>query len=683
MLKVEKGAALLAGGKLTAAKAATTLKLSTVALIAKQAVATKQTSAITAAKFVLTTAMKKAKLAVIGFGKGIKIAMGPIGWIIAAIGLLVAGVIALVNHFRNGGSAARANARELDRLSEAAERSAREYERTQKATDNQANSANRLTDELEALNRQESHSYADRQRMRTLVDQLTSKYGDLNHLIDEEGNLISGSAYELRRYIRERQNAQNFDNAMQRRNDLEEQHIDLLEGQRAAQAEVDRLRSRGQRENSSAMQSALETLDGFNSALADNNAAAQANARTLRYSFTTAGRSIYDLADQWGKTVDDVRDAMSLYGFSLDDMYLHQSEIIARQEADLSELAEHWGKTVYDIVAEMEELGISMEEWAGYRQTQMLSDLGEQWGKTADDVVKSLERQGVSMDDITNLYPALAEATITAALSVDQLMQAYDAAFESALSSINSQIGLFDRLNFESGKAAQDMVYTWRDQAADMARHSENLERAIALGLKPELVDSFSDINQAANLAAMIASIEEGATVMEDGSIQISDEAQTLVSNLNDSFQGANLGREDLAHAIARIQTDFEEGMQYIIETFEYQVRGMDLSKESAASGAATIDGLIQGMENREGAAADAANRLGARVLSEMRRTLQVNSPSRAMKRIGNFTMDGFADGMEDRQKKVEKVAKDYVKTLIVWTMFTDWKMIFAAARKS
>ncbi|MCL2392487.1 MAG: hypothetical protein FWC66_07780 [Oscillospiraceae bacterium] len=364
-----------------------------------------------------------------------------------------------------------------------------------------------------------------------------------------------------------------------------------------------------------------------------------------------------NLSDSWGVSADSIMAEMQAYGLTMD-------EWSAKQETALYDLAAHWGTSTDIIKAEMQDLGMSMEEWMGHRQMQMLGDIGAQFGKTADEVVTSLERQGVSMDKITDMYPALAEATIGAALSIDQLMQAYDAAFESALSSINSQIGLFDRLNFESSKTAQDMVDTWQNQADDMARHSDNLERAIALGLKPELVNSFADINQAGNLAAMIANIEYGAEVMEDGSTKISDTAKDLVNDLNDSFQGANLGREDLAHAIAKIQTDFEAGMQYIVDTFESQVKAMDMSTESAINGQATVDGLIQGMENRQGAAAQAANQLGQRVLREMRAALEIRSPSRAMKKIGHFTMDGFTDGMEDRQQKVKNVAEDTADTV-------------------
>ena len=149
----------------------------------------------------------------------------PIFAVIGLIALLAAGIIGLVSWLSSGSSAARENARELERLSAAAERSAQAYERTKSAVQNQADSASRLTSELETLSRIENKSAADKARMQAIIAQLNGTYDGLNLAIDEEGNLIGKSTDELRDYIRTRQNAGNFEAAIQRRNDLEEQHI--------------------------------------------------------------------------------------------------------------------------------------------------------------------------------------------------------------------------------------------------------------------------------------------------------------------------------------------------------------------------------------------------------------------------------------------------------------------------
>jgi len=86
-------------------------------------------------------------------------------------------------------------------------------------------SANRLTDELEALSRQENKSADDRERTRAIIAELSNAYGDLNHLIDEEGNLIGKSIGELRSYIRTRDDASRFTAVQERQAELQQEHI--------------------------------------------------------------------------------------------------------------------------------------------------------------------------------------------------------------------------------------------------------------------------------------------------------------------------------------------------------------------------------------------------------------------------------------------------------------------------
>ncbi|MCL2588367.1 MAG: hypothetical protein FWD84_03055, partial [Oscillospiraceae bacterium] len=84
------------------------------------------------------------------------------------------------------------------------------------------------------------------------------------------------------------------------------------------------------------------------------------------------------------------------------------------------------------------------------------------------------------------IQTAIMEGAIEdAAEAISSLKAAYQEAYDAALTSINSQLGLFDRMNFEASKAVTEMASTWGYQAEDIQKHNENLQFAIQSELLP------------------------------------------------------------------------------------------------------------------------------------------------------------------------------------------------------
>lgn len=75
--------------------------------------------------------------------------------------------------------------------------------------------------------------------------------------------------------------------------------------------------------------------------------------------------------------------------------------------------------------------------------------------------------------------------------------------------------------------------------------------------------------------------------------------------------------------------------------------------------GRAAIQGMISGMNSMGGALNAAAQRLAQNAVNQMKRTLQISSPSRAMRRLGNFTMQGFCQGLEQYQRRVQNIMRE------------------------
>ncbi|MCL2588369.1 MAG: hypothetical protein FWD84_03065 [Oscillospiraceae bacterium] len=185
-------------------------------------------------------------------------------------------------------------------------------------------------------------------------------------------------------------------------------------------------------------------------------------------------------------------------------------------------------KRLHDLYEEqpglMEELRIAHDNWVDALGTDRVDEALDRFIALQDEAY-NLQGKITALEDVVGTFgdgqldaaiqTAIMEGAIEdAAEAVSSLKAAYQAAYDAALASINSQLGLFDRMNFEASKAVTEMASTWGYQAEDIQKHNENLQFAIQSELLPGVVSSFADINQAGNLNEVIESIRDAGYEM-------------------------------------------------------------------------------------------------------------------------------------------------------------------------
>ena len=77
--------------------------------------------------------------------------------------------------------------------------------------------------------------------------------------------------------------------------------------------------------------------------------------------------------------------------------------------------------------------------------------------------------------------------------AVENVADAYQKAVDEAVDSISVQVGLFDKLESKSEMTAAEIVQNWRDQQAAFTNYSDNLRKAVDMGLDEALVKQLSD----------------------------------------------------------------------------------------------------------------------------------------------------------------------------------------------
>ncbi|MBR7179465.1 MAG: hypothetical protein IKD27_08145 [Oscillospiraceae bacterium] len=234
-------------------------------------------------------------------------------------------------------------------------------------------------------------------------------------------------------------------------------------------------------------------------------------------------------------------------------------------------------------------------------------------------------------------YAELAGATGEATAAVDEqseavaaLAEAYKASKDAARESIDTQIGLFEELEKKSEMSAEDIVKNWGKQQEAFGRYSDNLKRAVELGLDQTLVQQLSDGSQQSML------------ILDE----LLNGTELSIDEINAAFGGMSEARDTLAGTMADMEA---------IANGTYS----DMVADAKNAGENVVGGLVAGIYEHiprlESAMATAARK------SELsfNRTMEINSPSRVMERAGGHVVGGAVLGVENDTWKLERAMEE------------------------
>lgn len=123
--------------------------------------------------------------------------------------------------------------------------------------------------------------------------------------------------------------------------------------------------------------------------------------------------------------------------------------------------------------------------------------------------------------------------------AVEKLKKEYGEAREAARESIDSQIGLLTELSVKSDKTAQDILGIWKRQVQAMMDYSENMQKAMEMGLDTELLQEIT------------AGSEEYMQVLD----ALVNDTSVSVDEINETFRKTKEAKDIVAANIADIQT--------------------------------------------------------------------------------------------------------------------------------
>lgn len=290
-----------------------------------------------------------------------------------------------------------------------------------------------------------------------------------------------------------------------------------------------------------------------------------------------------------------------------------------------------WTSDIDDYKKSLEELQAAYDE-----NQQTLSDIKGEWRGVAQ-AVEDAQNQTVTYDE------AVSMATSSAQSALDELTAAYDKAYESARTSIEGQIGLFDTMKTSSELSISDMEKAMQSQTDYLNLYSENLKKAAEYGLDDGLIKSLSDGSEesAGYINAIIQNIEKLGGSTEG----MPAAASKFVDEFNSKFEETEKAKDAFADNIAKMETDFDKTMSDIEQTMTGTVEKMEMADEAKEAAQATIKAYCDAIRSMTGEAGSAAEAVANAAASHLK-TTPTTTPTAT-------TVAGHANGTLSAQEDV------------------------------
>lgn len=289
----------------------------------------------------------------------------------------------------------------------------------------------------------------------------------------------------------------------------------------------------------------------------------QIDALTEAYTaLTTAEVSLIQVEEQRGLLTDEITAKTGLTIEQLREMYNTQSMQASAWTAGNEAMAA--GVSLYGAMSgataslTKEEMDLLKQIFDLEAEEKKLNKTIESGKETVDGYEKELNATANALGEVEKASESVADgqADVTQAVTeteatLQDLQTEYANAKESARSSIDTQIGLFDALKVKSDKSAADIVKNWESQRVAFDNYSANLQKAVDMGLDEALVKQLSD-----------GSAESMAILNE-----FVNNTDLSVDDINTAFRKTEESKEIVSATMADVQTEMSNKLAGISGT--------------------------------------------------------------------------------------------------------------------
>lgn len=235
-------------------------------------------------------------------------------------------------------------------------------------------------------------------------------------------------------------------------------------------------------------------------------------------------------------------------------------------------------KTVQANAADAEGTIKELTEVAAESQRQI-----DEYGATIQTTFENIsDASGIAVEGMSKAEQGMIGNFMLLQSRAESLRETYVEAQETIRESLNSIIDGFDEIETPDAKNIGELITGKESQIAYMQEYTKLLEQAQAMGLSGDLLEELADgsTGSFAQLQAIVSGTEEEVTKLKELEYQAKTEADAFAAVLADA------------------QTGYTEKMGEITAEMNTLVSEVNKYPEAYASAAATIQGIIDGVNS-------------------------------------------------------------------------------------
>lgn len=245
----------------------------------------------------------------------------------------------------------------------------------------------------------------------------------------------------------------------------------------------------------------------------------------------------------------------------------------------------------------------------------------------------------------------------------EDLTKKYQSSLEDRTKALYSFAGTFDEFDIKTEKSGQDLLKNLSGQVDGFKKWQIEIEALSKKAIDEGLIAELKAMGPKAlgELMALNTLSESELTKYSDLYREKSELARTqaedeLIGMKHDTEKQLTDLR-DIANAeLSALQNDWQKEIKSITQATSEEFSSLE------QIGVDAVAGLVEGMKSMHADLQEAAQALADTVLESVKDVLDIHSPSRAMKSLGEFTVQGFIDGMEASSavpaKTMDSIAK-------------------------
>ncbi|WP_241153431.1 tape measure protein [Enterococcus mediterraneensis] len=592
---------------------------------------------------VATWAMTAATTA---FGTALKVIMGPIGWVVAGVGALVGGGIALFKWLNKETEASKKLNKEQSALAEStktlADTSQNNVKRRKEelgAIETNSQAYQDLGDKVTELAGKEKLSAGEKKMLKDSVDQLNGSVAGLNLQYDEETKQLSMSTEQLKARI-------DAQKEQETANQAQEDLLNIMKEQHEIEAKLSETNALREEWNQKLDEGSVKAKE-HREAIKGIDEQEQSLKNTQK-----------QLQEEQKNTQTVLEEANNAIAQAVEDGTMRQvlsyESLSESQKAAVDSMKSKWQEyqdaatNMFDALSDKQEMSVG-EMQANLEENQRVIS-------TWADNIATLAKRGVDDGLLAKLRDAGPESA--------GYVAAMAAASDTELQKLSDTYA-------KGGETATTAFNTAFDTGAKGI--NENIS-AMITQTKGTLTDAIAD----ADFKSLGNMVPKGAAEgVKSGSKDVADASGKMAKDASDAFaeeagihspsrvfhehgenvdKGAEEGIKDGGSAVVNAVTELAAKLPNEFDSLPSQMH---------SSGVNAMQGFADGINSGSGSALSAAQSIANQVASTINKALDIHSPSRVTKKSGQYTAEGLEIGMLDRLRNLAFTAQKMAKTVV------------------